>query len=165
MNSDNSTDRNLESKNIRVPDSADQKQSASKGVLSAFGALLGKAWDLMASLDFKDSIHRAELIREKILTPKVAAKLEYLGVLLPGLFFIAIGFSALLAPQMIVFLAAGFCISFGFLMCIGGAKLLDLKRKVSKFSHQIEARLIVDPGKSMQMSDLAGFDNKKEFFH
>ena len=130
-----------------------------------FKSYLKKLKSLSKLSYLKKSVHKAQTLADKLITPDIASRLEYFCVLLPGLFFIGMGLSALLIPQLVVVLAAGFCLSFGGLLCVFSVKFLKLKRKLSKFSHQIEARLVIDPGKVANFNGLEKFDTKKEFFH
>jgi hypothetical protein len=109
-------------------------------------------------------LKRTEL-RGKLLTPKLLQRIELICVLLPGLFFICIGLSALFLPALLLMLVAGFCISFGALFCTYSLKFLALKRRLSSFSHQIEARLIIDPGKASEMQKADMVESKKVVFH
>lgn len=116
---------------------------------------------------FKKIASKASLLRTKLIKPRYVQRFEYASALLPGFFLIGLGFSALFAPELMTALIAGFCFSFGILFCLLAVRVLAFKNKLSKFSSQIEARLIIDPGKtSTDLQNLMSAENhKKEFFH
>lgn len=97
--------------------------------------------------------------------PKFNYRLEQLLVILPGIFFMCLGLAVLVAPKLILLLIACFFVTFGLLACSVALKILALKRKIEIFSSQIEARLIIEPGKTGSMQSGELLDSKKVVFH
>jgi NhaP-type Na+/H+ or K+/H+ antiporter len=116
-------------------------------------------------MNINSFVSNAQRLYTRLLTPKIKNRIEAISVLLPGLFFIGLGLSVLLAPALILLLVACFFVSFGILVCGLSLKFLALKRKLSMFSNQIEARLIIDPGKVGSMQSVDSLENKKVVYH
>lgn len=127
---------------------------STRRTLSKFRAFLAKF--------FGSTTASCAKVMQRVLTPKVVARLELILAVMPGLFFVSLGWSILMAPELIPLLLAAFCVSFGIFSCVLGLKLLAIKRKFSLFSHQIEARLILDPRKVSSLHQLEVIETSKK---
>lgn len=86
--------------------------------------------------------------------------------LTPGVFFILLGLAALLAPEFVIAVVAGFCLFVGAMLCFLGWKLVQFKSRVDRVLQQFDGRIFIQ-GVSVQPqgSQEEPEDQKKIILH
>lgn len=94
-------------------------------------------------------------------------QMDYVIAFVPGILFIALALTLLLAPELVLGVVAGIFFSFGILACFGAWKIIQMKRRVEKMAQQLRGKVVFQ---SMSMQpDLFGSEEeeitKKTIFH
>ena len=88
-------------------------------------------------------------------------------VFIPGIFFLLIGLSVVLAPKLLLGLVAGFFLACGALLCYLAYRFLQIKREMSKTFGKIrtEVRLHMTPPQVMEHEIEIPEEIKKIIYH
>ncbi|RMG42285.1 MAG: hypothetical protein D6719_06750 [Candidatus Dadabacteria bacterium] len=83
---------------------------------------------------------------------------------LPGIFLVAVGVVAVLAPRLLIAVLAGLCISVGVVFCYLAWKFLQFKRKVENAVNQFQGRIFVQGVSVDPMEEIfEALDDEKKF--
>jgi hypothetical protein len=65
------------------------------------------------------------------------------GLFLPGMFFVIIGLTTVVAPRLLVSVLASFFLFVGFLLCMLAWKVMGWRHRLEKFARGIEGKIVV----------------------
>jgi hypothetical protein len=62
---------------------------------------------------------------------------------IPGIFLVAMGIAALLAPRLILAIVAGLFLFLGAVLCVVAVKVAQLQRKFARMAREFDGRIVV----------------------
>ena len=104
--------------------------------------------------------------RSRARKPRVVHWSHLAFIFSPGLFFVAIGISAIIAPQLVLAAIAAFFLFLGGVFCFVAWKVIKFKSRFERVAKNLEAKIVLQALEVRQYpeDDFAG-EHKKVIYH